>query len=120
MMVHTTDAMEDFMKVQLKAATAFSSSDEKLFERRVARLRRRLVREAGDHVALTVHTQDEPRTRRSVGSARLAIGEELLMAQRNVAESPSSLLTQMFDDLERQLSARSARRKARRRTVLAG
>jgi hypothetical protein len=105
------------MRVQVNAGPGFSASEERLFERRIARLQRRLVREDGDHVTLTVQTAEEPRTGRFTGATRLALREEVLIARRSTAAALSTLLTRMFDDLERQVGDRAARRRAVRRTV---
>jgi hypothetical protein len=99
------------MRVQFNADAQFSAADEKLFDRRIDRLRRRLGRQDGDHVMLTIQVESTPRTGDYVGSARLAVRDGVFIAQRNVGETVGSLIAQMFDDLERQLGSAAARRR---------
>lgn len=80
-----------------------SPADEKVLDRLVQRLRKRLKTFEPDLVQLDLALEKHPRRPEVTGSVRLFVVNRTLTARRNSANNVTSLLQAAFDDIEEQL-----------------
>ncbi len=78
-------------------------ADEKVLERRLARLEKRLGSFDPDLVTVEIVMERLSRTREFVGQFRLVVAGRVFTASRNSARTPRGLMTEAFSDLEEQL-----------------
>lgn len=94
-------------------------ADERLLERRIGKMEKRLRRVNPELVDLQLIVQRHARRPEYTGNFRLVVEGDVMAAMRNKAPTLKNLLVQAFEDLEEQLEARSARmtrgRSARKR-----
>lgn len=87
---------------------SLGTADERVLERRIARLQRRLGHFDPDLVELDVVIEKQPRRQTYTGSIRLSVMGQTLPARRNAAPRIRTLIREAFEDVERELDAFNA------------
>lgn len=81
----------------------YSPQDERVLDRRIRRLERRLRHFDPDLVHLEINIERQPRREEYDSNIRLVIMNRVFPAGRNAAAEVGTLLREAFDDLERQV-----------------